>query len=107
MNLNNMFYIVMDKKNLEILADISKIKINDDELSFFLKSFDKVEFMLEKFSSVSIGKNIKLMDRILNNSLNLKDLNKIQSFFLPIKLSKENIKKNAFIENDKFIFKKK
>lgn len=97
----------MDKNNLEILADISKIKINDDELSFFLKSFDKVEFMLENFSNLNISKKIKLMDRILDNSLNLKDLSDIQKNFLLIKLSKENIKKNAFIENDKFIFTKK
>jgi hypothetical protein len=97
----------MDKKGLESLARNSQIKIKDEEIDFFLRSFEKVNIMLLNFSKLNINKKAKSMEKILNNSLSLRDLENIQKNYLTIKLNKEDIKRNAFIENEKFLFIKK
>lgn len=97
----------MDKNQLNKLAANAQIRIMDDEFDFFLNSFKNVDFMLSKFKEVDLGKNIRKSSNIIDNSLSISDLKEVEKRYKIFKIKKENIKKNALIEDEKFIFLKK
>ena len=97
----------MDKEKLQKLAKISKILIdNDNDLNFFLRSFDKLDEMLKSFSKVTFSKEIKPMEKILSWSLNMKDLMKLPINLNIKNLTMKDLKKNALIKDNRFVCKK-
>ena len=92
----------MDKFELEELAKISQITINDDEISFFLSTFQKMERAIENFTNLKIKKSIKPVDGIFSHSISLSDLRKNLLDLEPSILNNQDIEKNALIKNNKF-----
>jgi Asp-tRNA(Asn)/Glu-tRNA(Gln) amidotransferase C subunit len=98
---------MMDENQLNKLARYAQIKITKEESSFFLNSFKNVENMLSSFKKINLENHIDESNNIIDSSLSISDLKEIEKKYKILRITKENLQKNALIEDGKFVFIKK
>ena len=94
----------MEVKKIKELAGKANLKLDSQDLEFYLQAFSDLEIYLQNLSKTKFPKNSKQMKRVSERKLTLRELFKFaKNKYSPSLLSKKIMKDNALSFSGKLI----